>query len=122
MKPYTLPLALFYFRRLRGHTQAQLAELSGVTQDYISRIEKSQKQPSLETLEKLLTSLHSSFSEFFTVAEIIAQLRADKAAIKLVTTPTASDQIAGTVHQLQQQLESVAKLQQALTTKDPSPP
>jgi len=122
MKPYTVPLALFYFRRLRGHTQAQLAELSGVTQDYISRIEKSQKQPSLETLERLLTALEVSFSEFFTVAETIADLGSDKAAIKLVTTPMARDQIAGTVQQLQQQLEAVAKLQQALTAKDPSPP
>lgn len=117
MKPYNVPLALFYFRCLRGNTQAQLAEQSGLTQDYISRIEKNQKQPSLETLEKLLRALDVSFSEFFAAAEIIAQSGADKAAIKLVAVPEAPQRIAETIQQLQQKLQAVSLLEPALKKK-----
>ncbi|OAB41785.1 helix-turn-helix domain-containing protein [Paenibacillus antarcticus] len=44
-------------RKLRGITQEQLGEMVGQPQSYISRIERGEKNLSLETLEKISNSL-----------------------------------------------------------------
>ncbi len=44
-------------RRSKGLTQAQLAEMSNLTNNYISNIETSHSIPSLETLVKLCNAL-----------------------------------------------------------------
>lgn len=44
-------------RKLRGLTQEQLGEMVGQPQSYISGIERGEKNLSLETLEKISTSL-----------------------------------------------------------------
>ena len=44
-------------RAKRGLTQAQLAERSGVSHSYLSRIEIGMHQPTLEIIEKLAKAL-----------------------------------------------------------------
>lgn len=120
MKPYNISLALLYFRSLRGNTQVNLAQKSGVTQDYISRIEKDQKKPSLETLEKLLGALDVTFSEFFTTAEILAQFKADRTAVKQLASADAQAEIADKIQQLEKQLATITGIKHALGKDHPS--
>lgn len=73
LKPYSVPLALYYLRVSRGMTQSALARASDLGQDFISHIERGNKKPSLETLEKVLDVLGISLSGFFALAERIAE-------------------------------------------------
>lgn len=54
-----IPEALVSARTSRGMTQSRLAELSGIGQSEISRIERGQGNPTLETVTKLLSPLHA---------------------------------------------------------------
>jgi transcriptional regulator with XRE-family HTH domain len=45
------------WRTKRKLTQRQLAELSGVSREYIARIELGQHDPTLSTIEKLAKAL-----------------------------------------------------------------
>lgn len=54
---YTLSAALFEIRQLKSMSQLRLAELSGVQQGDISRIENGSKLPSMPTLFKLLDAM-----------------------------------------------------------------
>lgn len=51
-------------RRKRGLTQSELAQLVGVTTNYISLIEKGKKNPSTKTLKKLALALDVPVSSF----------------------------------------------------------
>lgn len=44
-------------RRVRGWSQKELAEKAGIKQAQVSRIEKGQNLPNLETLRKLASAL-----------------------------------------------------------------
>ena len=44
-------------RAKRGLTQAQLAQLSGISHGYLSRIEIGMQSPTLEVIEKLAAAL-----------------------------------------------------------------
>ena len=52
-------------RSLRGLTQEELANRCELTKGYISQLENDLTEPSISTLEYILLSLGSSFSEFF---------------------------------------------------------
>jgi transcriptional regulator with XRE-family HTH domain len=52
-------------RRNQDLTQAQLAELVGVSVDFISLIERGLSSPSFETIQKFGEVLEVDFSEFF---------------------------------------------------------
>lgn len=52
-------------RTLRGLTQEELANRCELTKGYISQLENDLTEPSIGTLEDILLSLGSSFSEFF---------------------------------------------------------
>jgi transcriptional regulator with XRE-family HTH domain len=52
-------------RRNQDLTQAQLAELVGVSVDFISVIERGLSSPSFETIQKFGEVLEVDFSEFF---------------------------------------------------------
>jgi transcriptional regulator with XRE-family HTH domain len=52
-------------RRNQDLTQAQLAELVGVSVDFISLIERGMSSPSFETIQKFGEILGVDFSEFF---------------------------------------------------------
>ncbi|GAW28959.1 helix-turn-helix domain-containing protein [Carboxydocella sp. ULO1] len=61
-------------RKTLGLSQARLAELSGVSQAYISELEAGSKQPTLTILDKLASALG------VTVAELIEDGPKDKSA------------------------------------------
>jgi transcriptional regulator with XRE-family HTH domain len=44
-------------RQARGMTQGQLAEKTGVTREYIARLEAGRYDPSLSTIERLAKAL-----------------------------------------------------------------
>ena len=41
------------YRKIKGFTQADIEEQSGISQSYLSQIEKGDRSPSLETLKTL---------------------------------------------------------------------
>jgi transcriptional regulator with XRE-family HTH domain len=52
-------------RRNRDITQEQLAELCGISSDYVSQMERGVNSPSFETLQKLAEVLEVKVEEFF---------------------------------------------------------
>ena len=65
---------LFHLRSKAGLTQATLAERTNLSIDSISRIERGERAPSLETIEKISNALKVRASELFNFddAEIAA--------------------------------------------------
>lgn len=53
------------FRRNKDLTQEKLAELVGVSVDFISLIERGLSSPSFETIQKLSEILEVKYQEFF---------------------------------------------------------
>ncbi|RAV02694.1 helix-turn-helix domain-containing protein [Paenibacillus sp. YN15] len=53
-------------RKLRGITQEKLAELSGVSLSYLSDVERSQRNISLESLGKIIEALRIEPAQLFT--------------------------------------------------------
>lgn len=51
-------------RESKGLTKTRLAELSGVSQSYISDIEAGKKKPTVETLAKICSALGISLPDF----------------------------------------------------------
>ncbi len=56
-------------RTLRGLTQEELANRCELTKGYISQLENDLTEPSISTLEDILLSLGTNFSEFFSEAK-----------------------------------------------------
>ena len=56
---------LRFIRRQKDLTQEQLAELVGLSVEFISNIERGINAPSFNTLEKLEKVLHTPVSEMF---------------------------------------------------------
>lgn len=54
-----------HFRKIRGYTQQQLADLAQISRSYLADVEKSRYNPSLETLDKLMGALNISRNQFF---------------------------------------------------------
>ena len=52
-------------REMRGISVYRLSHLTDVSENHIHSIERSEKQPTIYTLEKLLNALQISLSEFF---------------------------------------------------------
>lgn len=79
-------------RREKGLSQAQLAETMGVAVESISRIERSERNMSIDMLENLCDALHISVKDFFEIktpsrtetpmerdiAKVVALLRSKK--------------------------------------------
>ena len=53
------------FRIERGLTLSKLAEMTGFTKGYISRIEKSSKAPPISTIAKIARGLNVEITDFF---------------------------------------------------------
>jgi transcriptional regulator with XRE-family HTH domain len=64
-KEYDLRERLRYLRELKHLTQKQLADLADVSQATIAHIEKSTKDPSVETLRKLSEALDIHVATLF---------------------------------------------------------
>jgi transcriptional regulator with XRE-family HTH domain len=56
---------LFQLRNKAGMTQAKLAEKTNLSVDSISRIERGERAPSLESIEKISNALKIKSSELF---------------------------------------------------------
>jgi len=53
------------FRKKRGITQEKLGELSGLHTNYIGGMERGERNPSLETINKITRALDLSLSDTF---------------------------------------------------------
>ncbi|MFM2480657.1 cupin domain-containing protein [Celerinatantimonas sp. YJH-8] len=60
-------------RKEAGLSQRELARRAGVTNGFISQVEKNQVSPSVASLKKLLTELPLSLAEFFAEQQSVAQ-------------------------------------------------
>lgn len=54
-----------YYRKLNKLTQEQLSELSGISCDYLSEIERGKRTPSLKRLIIIAETLDVDISHFF---------------------------------------------------------
>lgn len=66
------------FRKARGLSQEQLAELIGVEQKHVSRIEVGSSYPTIDRLERIAQALQVPISSFFADAGLEAD--AERAA------------------------------------------
>ena len=66
-----LGLKVKEFRKQRKITQEKLAEIVGVDNGYISKLEVGQNFPSISTLEKIAQALDVELYEFFQYTNII---------------------------------------------------
>ncbi len=64
-------LVLNLLRELRGMSQAQLARRAGIGKSQLSKYETGKELPKLDSLEKLLTALAMSHTDFFFVLDRI---------------------------------------------------
>ena len=55
---------LKFYRKQKGLTQEQLAELSGVSTDYISELERGKKVPSIKRLDYIAKALDIEIYKF----------------------------------------------------------
>jgi transcriptional regulator with XRE-family HTH domain len=58
-------IRLFQLRNKAGMTQASMAEKTNLSVDSISRIERGERAPSLESIEKISNALKIGMSELF---------------------------------------------------------
>lgn len=56
-----------YFRSLKNLTQEKLSEISGISKDYLSEIERGKKTPSIKRLIKIAEALDIDIYKFFMV-------------------------------------------------------
>lgn len=56
---------LKYYRKCKGMTQIQLARKAGITNDYISQIERGIKNPGLLMAKKISNILEQNIDEVF---------------------------------------------------------
>lgn len=70
MPEYNLGERLRYLRETRNFTQKQLAEVALVSQATIAHIEKSTKDPSVETLRKIAVALDLHIATFFSTEDV----------------------------------------------------
>ena len=62
-------------KMIRGHRKRAglsiegLALSAGISTNYLGDVERGKKKPSLDTIEKLLTVMNISLSDFFTIRE-----------------------------------------------------
>ena len=54
-----------YYRNMRNFTQEQLGELSGISTDYISELERGKKVPSIKRLDLIAKALDIEIYKFF---------------------------------------------------------
>ena len=54
-----------FLRKEQNLTQEKLAELAGISVDYLGKIETNINKPGLKGLHKIVSGLNVSFSKFF---------------------------------------------------------
>ena len=73
-------------RQKNNLTQKELADRCELSKGFISQLESNQTSPSLSTLEDILTTLGSSFHEFFPTSRGITPSAARKMFLSRKTT------------------------------------
>lgn len=73
-----------YLRHLANLTQAQLAEMTNLSINYVSEIETGIASPTLKTLLKLSQALHVDVKELFSFEE--GEVQPDKAQKEIEDT------------------------------------
>ena len=58
-----------FYRNRQQLTQEQLGELSGISPDYISELERGKKLPSIKRLDMLAQALNVAIYKFFIMEE-----------------------------------------------------
>lgn len=73
-------------RKERNVSQYKLAKLTGLSQPALSQLESEKTQPTIQTLEKIISALNMSWSEFFGEAtELSPELQSLVNAAKTLT-------------------------------------
>jgi len=75
-------------REKQGLTQEQLEEKTGVHTNYISSIERGQKNTTIKTLQKIAAGLNVELYELLLVSEEVGSERAVKKAIESLLKDT----------------------------------
>ena len=60
----TLGVTLRHFRKERGLSQDRLANLAGVDRAYVGGIERAERHPTWEVIERLLAALDVGWTDF----------------------------------------------------------
>ncbi|WP_139827961.1 helix-turn-helix transcriptional regulator [Marivirga sericea] len=60
---------LAQLRKQKGYTQEHLASILELHEDYIGKIERGQRNPSVKTLLLILDNLKIKYSDFFALLE-----------------------------------------------------
>ncbi len=72
-------------RRLRDFTQAELAEMCNLSNNFIALLERGRNAPSIGTLEKLADALNVSISELFEFERETGKIDEREKAIQKLT-------------------------------------
>ncbi len=56
---------LKYYRNLKGYTQEKLSEISGISSDYLSEIERGKRTPSFKRIELIANALEIEAYKLF---------------------------------------------------------
>jgi transcriptional regulator with XRE-family HTH domain len=67
---YSLSERLKYLREIRSLTQKDLAQLAGLSQATIAHVEKSTKDPSVDTLMKIANALDVHIATLFSTNDV----------------------------------------------------
>jgi transcriptional regulator with XRE-family HTH domain len=67
---YDLGERLRFFREIRKLTQKELAQMAGISQATIAHIEKSTKDPSVDTLKRLAAALDTHVATLFATQDV----------------------------------------------------
>ena len=54
-----------YYRNLKGYTQEKLSEITGISSDYLSEIERGKKTPSFKRMELIADALGIELYKLF---------------------------------------------------------
>jgi len=72
-------------RKAAGLTQAKLAEMTDLSDNFIALVERGQRSPSIHTLDKIATALDIPLAEFFQFEEADPEkTNAEQALRKLI--------------------------------------
>lgn len=65
-------------RKRQKKTQADLADLTGLSDNYIALLERGHRSPSIETLDKISKALKTPINSFFVFTDEIIDKKAQK--------------------------------------------
>ena len=92
-------------RQIVGLSIEGLALSAGITPNYLGDVERGQKKPSLDTIERLLTVMNVSLSDFFSIQEeSVVNIERTKVDRIIADINCFSDKELDVVHNIVRQL------------------